>query len=92
MLAERLIDCGLFIMDTILNFLDVLPAIPAEIVEVLDWFFTTIFEYGWNGACFFLPMKYVLVLIPLAIAVDNFSHIYHLIMWVLRKIPVLGIE
>lgn len=92
MLTERLIGVGLGFMDAILNFLDILPAIPEEIVEVLDWFFTTIFDYGWNAACFFLPMKYVLVLIPLAIAVDNFSHIYHLLMWVLRKIPFVGIE
>lgn len=92
MLTEKLIDAGLFLLDTILNFLDVLPAMPDTVVQTLDWFFGMIFEYGWNGACFFLPMDYVLVLMPLVLVVVNFEHVYHLIMWVLRKIPVVGIE
>lgn len=92
MLTEKLIDAGLFLMDTILNFLDVLPPMPDKVVEMLDWFFTTIFEHGWNGACFFLPMDYVLVLLPLVLVVTRFEDVYHLVMWVLRKIPVLGIE
>lgn len=92
MLTEKLIDAGLFLMDTILNFLDVLPAMPDKVVQVLDSFLGNIFSYGWNGACFFLPMDYVLILIPLVLLVVNFEHVYHLIMWVLRKIPVVGIE
>ena len=92
MLTERLIDSGIAFLDTILNFLDVLPSIPAEVVGALDTFLNAIFSYGWGGACFFLPMSYVMVLLPLVILVMNFEHVYHLIMWVLRKIPVLGIE
>lgn len=92
MLTERLIDAGLFLMDGILNFLDVLPDMPETVIQTLDGFFSMIFTYGWNGACFFLPMDYVKILIPLVLLVVNFEHVYHLIMWVLRKIPVVGIE
>lgn len=92
MLTENLINWGLAFFDSFLNFLDVLPAMPDSVVSALDTFFTNIFEYGWNGACFFLPMDYVLILFPLVLLVSNFEHVYHLIMWVLRKIPFVGIE
>ena len=92
MLTERLIEWGLNFFDSFLNFLDVLPAMPDSVVSALDLFFTNIFEYGWTGACFFLPMDYVLVLFPLVLIVSNFEHVYHLVMWVLRKIPFVGIE
>lgn len=92
MLTEKLIDAGLFLLDTILNCLDALPGMPEEVVGVLDTFFANVFQYGWNGACFFLPMNYVLVLMPLVLVVANFEHVYHLIMWALRKVPLAGIE
>lgn len=92
MLTERLIDIGLSFLNTILDFLDVLPAMPDSVVGVLNTFFDNIFSYGWNGACFFLPMDYVLILIPLVLLVSNFEHVYHLIMWVLRKIPLVNIK
>jgi len=92
MLTEKLIDAGLFLMDTILNFLDVLPSMPDGVVSALNQFFNAVFDYGWNGACFFLPMDFVLVLLPLVLLVTNFEHVYHLVMWVLRKIPFAGIK
>ena len=92
MLTEALINAGMFLFDVILNFLDLLPDMPEEVVTVLDEFFDLIFTNGWSIACFVIPMDFALMLLPLVILVANFERVYHLIMWVLRKIPVLGIE
>lgn len=40
----------------------------------------------------FLPWDIVKFGLPIVIVVMNFEHIYHFIMWVVRKIPMLGIE
>ena len=41
---------------------------------------------------FFVPLPLVKILLPLVVLVVNFEHIYAGVMWILRKIPVLGIE
>lgn len=92
MITEALMNAGLFLLDTLLNFLDLLPDMPQELVTVLDEFFELIFSNGWTIACFVVPMDYALVLLPLVILVVNFERVYHLIMWVLRKIPIAGIK
>ena len=92
MLTEALINAGMFLFDVILNFLDLLPDMPEEVVTVLDEFFDLIFTNGWSIACFVIPMDFALILLPLVILVVNFEKVYHLIMWVLRKIPMLGIK
>lgn len=92
MITETLMNAGLFLLDTLLNFLDLLPDMPQELVTVLDEFFELIFSNGWAIACFVVPMDYALVLLPLVILVVNFERVYHLIMWVLRKIPIAGIK
>lgn len=92
MITEALMNAGLFLLDTLLNFLDLLPDMPEELVTVLDEFFDLIFTNGWSIACFVIPMDYALTLLPLVILVVNFERVYHLIMWVLRKIPIAGIK
>lgn len=92
MLTEALINAGMFLFDVILNFLDLLPDMPGQVVAVLDEFFDLIFTNGWFIACFVVPMDFALLLLPLVILVVNFERVYHLIMWVLRKIPLLGIK
>lgn len=85
-------NAGLFLLDVILNFLDLLPDMPEEVISVLDQFFDLIFSNGWSLACFLIPMDFALILLPLVILVANFERVYHLIMWVLRKIPMVGIK
>lgn len=39
-----------------------------------------------------LPWEIVVFCLPIVIVIDNFEHIYNFIMWVVRKIPMLGIK
>lgn len=40
----------------------------------------------------FIPWNVVKILIPIAIVIINAEHIYNFIMWILRKIPFLGMS
>lgn len=39
-----------------------------------------------------LPWEIVTFVLPIVIIIENFEHIYNFIMWVIRKIPMLGIK
>lgn len=91
MLVEKMFDVALWIVNAFMTLLDVLPDFPDELVTALNTFFDLIFD-NLSLLSFFLPLGIVQVLIPLVILVINFEHIYALIMWVLRKIPMLGIQ
>lgn len=91
MLVEKLIEWGLALLNGILNILDVLPDMPSTVVSALDSFFDLIFG-NLTVLNFFLPVSYVATFVLIAVLVNNFERIYAAVMWVLRKIPVLGIE
>lgn len=91
MLVEALFTAVTWLIDAILNVLDVLPEFPEELVASVEEFFSLIFD---NLAVlgFFLPLPTVKILIPLVLLVINFEDVYAFIMWLLRKIPFLGIK
>lgn len=68
-----------------------LPAVPEEVTSVVDTVFTYM-EQGLGILWIFVPQQLVLVLLPLVIVVHNFDHLYKLGMWILRKIPMVGIN
>ena len=68
-----------------------IPALPPEAQSIID----TTLEYmlsmvGIVGL--FIDWDYVIILIPFLIAIINFERIWDFIMFILRKIPFLGIE
>lgn len=68
-----------------------LPVVPASITSVVDTLFTYM-QQGIGIVWLFVPQDLVLVLLPLVIVVHNFDHLYHLGMWILKKIPMVGIS
>lgn len=91
MILEKMMDVGVWILTAVMDLLDVLPDFPSELVAALNSFFDLIFD-NMSLLGFFLPLTTVKILIPLMLVVINFEHIYAFIMWVIRKIPVLGIK
>ncbi len=68
-----------------------LPDLPAGVQSVLDELVTVLTgAVGLLGI--FVDMNVVKWIIPLVIVIVNFEKIWSLIMFVLRKIPFLGIE
>ncbi|MDO4261338.1 MAG: hypothetical protein Q4C82_04610 [Eubacteriales bacterium] len=68
-----------------------LPAMP----EAVDTAFQTLLSYIEAGIGFvwlIVPREMVLVVVPVILVLSNFDKLYSVVMWVLRKIPFLGIE
>ena len=91
MLVEALGNLGVQVLNAVLNILDVLPDMPQAVVSALGNFFDLVFD-NCSLIGFFVPLPLVKILLPLVVLVVNFEHIYAGVMWILRKIPVLGIE
>lgn len=79
------------ILNAILSLLDVLPDFPAAFIEIVDKFFNLIFDNLFLLS-FFVRIDTIKIAIPILIVVLNFEHVYRFIMWILRKIPMLGVE
>lgn len=68
-----------------------LPQVPEAVTSVVDTLFTYM-QQGIGIVWLFVPQALVKVLLPLVILVHNFDHLYKLGMWILRKIPMVGID
>ena len=73
--------------------LALIPALPqiAFLTNILTFFNNTICK-GLGLFCFFIRPSTVLTGLTIAIAIFVFHHTYALIMWVVAKIPFLGIK
>lgn len=91
MIVEWMIRLGGFIFDVIYAMLGVLPTLPEAGVNALDFIFDTMFA-GVSLASIFIDFSFVKIVIPITIAILNFDHIIKFITYLLKKIPVLGIE
>ncbi len=67
------------------------PDMPSAVDEA----FTTLLSYMSAGMGFvwlIVPRDLVLVVVPVVLVLSNFDKLYSVVMWVLKKIPFLGIE
>lgn len=68
-----------------------LPPLPAQASKMLDQFIAWIMGgYDFVGA--FIDLNMVKTLIPIVIVIANLDRIWSFIMFILRKIPFIGVE
>ena len=91
MLVEWMINLGVSIFDVLMSMLGVLPDLPQAIIDAIDFVFGLMFD-AVSLASIFVDFNMVKILIPLAIAIFNFDAIFKLIMFILKKIPILDIK
>lgn len=91
MLAEWGMSLSLDLLDILYSFIGVLPSFSSEVTDVVDRMFEILFS-GINLAGIFLDMSLVKILIPCAIAIINADKIIKIVMFILKKIPVLNIK
>lgn len=63
-----------------------LPKMPESIVNGIDSFFDIIFD-NLGLLNMFIPLSTIKVVVPLAIIIANFKHIYSTILWCIHKLP-----
>lgn len=68
-----------------------LPDLPASITSLIDEFFDYI-RGGMGIIGIFLDLDVVRVLLPILIVVINFEEVWKFVMFIVRKIPFLGIH
>lgn len=79
-----------WVLTPIISALD-FPAVPAELAQIVD----QVFDYmkaGMGIINFFCPLNLVAPALVVFLAVFAAYHVYSVTLWVLKKIPVLGIE
>ena len=67
------------------------PAVPSGLVTAVNYLFDYM-KQGMRIINFFCPIDSIKPRLRLFIAVYTALHTYKIIMWVLRKIPMLGIK
>ncbi len=68
-----------------------LPKLPALFTTMFEFFIQILNDSMKIFYCFF-AFSYIRVMIPIVIAVINLEHVFSFTMFILRKIPFLGIK
>lgn len=67
------------------------PAMPTAVTDSLN----VLIEYIESGIalCWLIvPRQLVIAVIPVILVCENFDKLYSVVMWVLKKIPFLGLQ
>lgn len=89
MIIEMLLNAIYGIMNTLLVI--ELPKMPEQAMSYIE----TAFDYISAGAGIlanYVYIDYLLILFFLLVAVDAGIMIYHFVMWIIKKIPMLGMS
>ena len=71
----------------------ILPSLPpVAFLQTILTFVNDILSQGIGLLCFFVRPATLTTGLSLFLIIFTFEHSYHFVMWVLRKIPFLGIE
>lgn len=91
MIIEWMINLGVSFFSGIMSMLGVLPDLPEKGIHAIDYIFG-VMSGSVGLAGIFIDMNLVRILIPIAIAIFNFDHIFKFIMFVLKKIPIINVK
>lgn len=91
MIVQWFSDMFYKIMTGLLSWVN-LPHLPDNVLNYIEYYFALIMDNGLAILTFFMPMGFVKILIPLVILLSTFEYLYYIVMWVLKKIPAVGIH
>lgn len=91
MIIESLLNAIFSVFDSMLSGINI-PGLPDGMYEQIVSFFSETFERASCLIGLILPWSYVRTFFPILIVILASEEIYKLVMWVLRKIPMLGIS
>lgn len=89
MIVNMLANAFLFLMDNLI-WTDI-PSFPEEVTEYINQFMSFV-SAGAGIVANYIPLGYCITLFGIILAIDIGISVYHLVMWVLRKIPVASIN
>lgn len=88
-----IIELLLNLIKNLLNLLLVfkIPPLPDNVTGYIDMLFGYL-ETGASILANYTPLAYLLTLFGLIVAIDGAILIYHFVMWILKKIPMLSMS
>lgn len=90
MIISLLLDALYNVFNLLTSAIDI-PNFPIEAEEYFDAFISYL-QAGAGIVANYTPLPYLLLLFGIILAVDIGIKIYHFVMWVLKKIPFLGMS
>lgn len=91
MIIKGLFELVYSLLNVVLTPFQIVPSMPAFVDSIFDYFMNFIFA-PINILMYFCDVTIFRTLIPLYIVVLNMEHIWDGIMWILKKLPFVGIE
>lgn len=87
MIVEGLMTAGLWILDAILDVLDVLPSFPEGPATAIASYLDLVFD-NVTILPFFFPVSFAAPILAIVFLMANWKRIYHFILWVWHKVPI----
>lgn len=91
MIVNALLNAIYKIFSVVFSVINI-PPISADTIQAIDDLFTVIFDNTESIIGLFIPWTVVNILLPIIIVLEIALPVYHLVMWILRKIPFLGVS
>ena len=90
MIVESVLNLLVGMIKTVFGWIN-LPQLPDEVISIIDQLFD-ILSGSMGLLSIFMDMEMLKILLPILLVVINFDEAYKLTMFILRKIPFLGIK
>lgn len=90
MIIESLMKIILKVISVLTKAINI-PSLPESVTGYMD----TALDYIGTGVQFlavYVNLEYLLVLFGIILAIDIGLGIYHFVMWIIKKIPMLGVS
>lgn len=91
MIIETLLNAIFSIFEKVFSVINI-PGMPDGMSEQVVSFFSDTLNYAGSLISLFVPWSQVKVFFPILIVILSSEEIYKIVMWVLKKIPMLGIS
>lgn len=91
MIIETLLNAIFSIFEKVFSVINI-PGMPDGMSEQVVGFFSDTLNYAGSLISLFVPWSQVKVFFPILIVILASEEVYKLVMWVLKKIPMLGIS
>lgn len=90
MIVEAVLNLLIGMIKTVFGWIN-LPQLPDEVISIIDQLFD-ILSGAMGLLSIFMDIDMLKILLPILLIVINFDEAYKLTMFILRKIPFLGIK
>lgn len=90
MIIKLLFEMVIGLLDLVFGWVS-FPAMPDAISSALDVVLGAM-SSAMGFVWLIVPRELVVIVIPIILVVENFDRLYSIVMWILKKIPFLGMK